>query len=317
MKELIFEDLTKFLADEDLVYTKEEDCVRFIHLDINKSRGYTCFVSVDEDDELDFSAIWVRRIPENQIQAVDKCIKDITSRLGISFLTIYRKPNNIRFWNPYSNTIFWNMLQECELDLSPRLFDTFIKDNIRMMDDLISIIQEVLKSGTQPSYVVELSAETLKHIKERIDKEIETRVQHLRKFLRREVNKDYKIRDKIIFGQEMDWEKISCGAVGFDGLKLGQFLELLEGGFLNLDCEHNLSPTIGEFMDFMRKYPKFTARGWAISPERENYEICPITIDGIELAGPFTEYMAIDFIKLCWNADDLVVNGEGLFCWFD
>ena len=313
MRELVYEDLTRLLDKEEIVYSIEEDEIRFIHIDLNKPGMYTCWIYWDEDYGLDFSAIWSMIIRDDRIQAISERIKEIDKKLGTSFLKL-RKDRYCRasFWNPYSDTMFWNMLNEH--DLSPELLKTFIEDNIAIMEDLIAIIDESLKGGTRLSEVINSASERLILIRERIDRELTKEVQRLREHLRRSLNRDYRLRDEIIFGAEVDWERAAGGIEKFEGLTLEQLAELLEGGFARPNDEHNLAPTTGKFAEFMRKYPQFTAHGFVTNPNRED---CLVSIEGIKLEGEYTEEILREFVQLCSGTENIAAYKDGLFCWFD
>jgi len=313
MRELVYEDLTRLLDKEEIVYSVEEDEIQFIHLDLDKPGMYTCWIYWDEDYGLDFSAIWSMIILDERIQAVSECIKEIDRKLGISFLELRKdRYGKVFFWNPRSDIMFWNMLDDH--DLSPELLKTFIEDNIGIMEDLIAIIDVSLRDGTQAPQVVDSSSEKLMHIRDRIDKEFDKELQRLKEYLRRSLDSDYRLRDEIIFGQEIDWEKVGGGIVKFEGLTLEKLEELLECGFAGPNDEHNLAPTTGQFIEFMRRYPQFTAHGFVTSPKREH---CLVSIEGIELEGEYPEDVLVDFVKLCGGTDDLVAHKDGLFCCFD
>ena len=189
IRKLIFEALTGYLEEQELVYSIEEEQVSFIYIDIDRFRHYDCWVYVDENNELDFSSIWVRRIPEKKLQAVAECIKEIESRLGTMFLRIHSDPyTRILFCNPRSNIMFWNMLKRRNSDLCPGFFKTFIEANIEIMDDLVTIIENVLKAGFETSKAIDLASEKLEHIRDRMEKERDNHINELREFLRRELD---------------------------------------------------------------------------------------------------------------------------------
>ena len=89
-----------------------------------------------------------------------------------------------------------------------------------------------------------------------------------------EYNKDQKGRDKLFGIQEPKGDYIS-----YRELNVGTLQILLDEKFANPDETQNEAPSVQECYDFMRKYPEFTAHGYLIGKERDDYRV---SIEGVE-----------------------------------
>jgi len=132
--------------------------------------------------------------------------------------------------------------------------------------------------------------------------------------MRRLNRRSFKTRDRILFGEEVDWKKSIGGIRGFKGLTIEQLEELEKARFLDTSDRQNDAPSIKEFVMFMRKYPRFTAHGYATSPHRKDYRV---SLEGLELRGEYDAGTKADFLELCRKANDLIIEGNRLYCWYD
>jgi hypothetical protein len=64
----------------------------------------------------------------------------------------------------------------------------------------------------------------------------------------------------------------------------------------------------------MKKYPKVTAHGYAVSHNREDYSV---GLEGLAYRGKTTKKMLKDFIYLCRLADEFVAEDNELYAWWD
>lgn len=125
------------------------------------------------------------------------------------------------------------------------------------------------------------------------------------------LNKDYKDRDYIIFGASIgtDYDIMSFSQLTGEKCK-----ELMDENFADPEDRQNEAPSFKEFTEFCLKYPKVTAYGYVVNPNREDYRV---TIEGLDYKGKTSKQMIIDFTSLCEDADDFVANNDELFCWYD
>ena len=127
------------------------------------------------------------------------------------------------------------------------------------------------------------------------------------------LNKDVRTRDELIFG-EYDREAYSGGVRHFEKLSLSTLEKLVAQNFIDLDDQQNNCPCVKAILGFMRNYPDYTAHGYAVSVEREDYRVSLEGVaknreaDTIEELKGFTEMFRF--------ADDFCTDGE-MYCWFD
>lgn len=105
------------------------------------------------------------------------------------------------------------------------------------------------------------------------------------------------------------------GAESFAGLSVGAMETLIELGFIDPDGNQNLSPTAATFLGFMKRFPMFTAIGYAIHPDRKDARV---TIEGVEASGvALSEEAVAAFRELAETADECDISADYAHCWWD
>lgn len=127
------------------------------------------------------------------------------------------------------------------------------------------------------------------------------------------LNADYKTRDQIIFGEYNDQNYLG-GTKRFEQLSLEKLESLVGNNFIDLDDCQNLSPTVQEFLTFMKNHPKVYAHGYVVSHNRNDYRV---SIEGLSYEGKVSKELLFDFVKLCRQADEFVANEHELYAWWD
>lgn len=123
-----------------------------------------------------------------------------------------------------------------------------------------------------------------------------------------ELNKNEQLCDEIIFG------KYNGSVAKFENLSLDRLRKLFELNFINPNDKQNDCPTVGEILQFMEKYPEYTANGYVVPLERSDYRV---TLTGVCKESPVENADELkDFLALFEKADDFVVANE-VYCWFD
>ena len=129
----------------------------------------------------------------------------------------------------------------------------------------------------------------------------------------KELNKDILTRDKMIFGKYRPNTYKFGGIRKFDNLDVETLGKLLEMNFADPEERQNLAPSIQEIYEFMRKYPKYKAHGYAVSDEREDYRI---SIEGVEKGEPHESIDEFqDYMNVFRFSDTF--DYHTMFCWFD
>ena len=126
------------------------------------------------------------------------------------------------------------------------------------------------------------------------------------------MNKDIVTRDTMIFGS-FDREKYMGGVRQFNNLPCSILMNLVTEDFADLEETQNDSPTIQEFIKFMKTYKGYTAHGYVVIDTRDDYRV---SVEGIEKGDDAESIEELkDFIKLCRWADGLDV--DTMSCWYD
>lgn len=124
------------------------------------------------------------------------------------------------------------------------------------------------------------------------------------------LNYDVNKRDQLL-GIKND--KYLGGIAHFKTLDLETLETLIEEKFIDPNDRQNDSPTVLEFYNFMKKYPSVKAFGYAVSAKRDDYRI---SLEGLISEPTDDEELINDFIRLCYNADELETN-MCLRAWWD
>lgn len=125
----------------------------------------------------------------------------------------------------------------------------------------------------------------------------------------KELNKDYKLRDRIIFG---DYDESQyAGGIRHFIISRHKAKTLLELGFAYEHSRQNYSPMYADFLIYTEDYEfKIDFEGYAISPEREDYKV---VIDGIRACIPYNDCDAVaTFVELFRNADEFSFEFDGI-----
>lgn len=124
------------------------------------------------------------------------------------------------------------------------------------------------------------------------------------------LNPNRRMRDEIIFG---DGTESKYDVKRFDKLDLKQLNELVENNFIDLaDCQND-SPSAGQFLALMKKYPEVSAHGYVVSPNRPD---CRVTLEGLSFCGVVSDDLSRSFSLLCDDADELVIESNELHAWW-
>lgn len=133
---------------------------------------------------------------------------------------------------------------------------------------------------------------------------------------------DYRVRDVMIFGKPVRWDKSLGGILRFEGLPLKTLNWLIEHGHADpKDCQNN-APSLGDIRDFMERNKTkawITVHGYAVSPKRGDYRV---TIEGARIMHATREAFQA-FVDMFRTADEFEIDfgssdfeGSGR-CWYD
>ena len=132
---------------------------------------------------------------------------------------------------------------------------------------------------------------------------------------------DYQTRDRVLFGQPLDWEARSAPpgvSEPFAGLGVASLQDLIALGFADPQSAVNAAPTLGQFLEFAHQQSEqgfeFVLSGYAFHPQQS----LSIEIDGISRTGCCPAEVIVAFARFAWHhADKLTLESDGLEAWWD
>lgn len=131
-----------------------------------------------------------------------------------------------------------------------------------------------------------------------------------------ELNKDYTRRATIMaengVKEQLTAEKNDIAH--YSGLTATGLQTLVDERFADPEETQNESPSIAEFIKFMRKYPKFTAHGYIVSHERSDYRV---SVEGVTTEKELTKDEILAFVDMFRFADEFEIASRGAHCWYD
>lgn len=141
------------------------------------------------------------------------------------------------------------------------------------------------------------------------------------------VNKDYKSRNKILYGEEeiSDKDYKQFGIIRFS-INKNQLQQLIDLKFINPMAYHNKGSTIKDFLRIYealipmhKKFKSIQFLGFAISEKRNDYRI---EIDGIKFIGDIKIFLEIkefnDWIaKIFSDTTYFYIKNDGFLFWYD
>ena len=131
-----------------------------------------------------------------------------------------------------------------------------------------------------------------------------------------DLNKDWKKRDKHIFGNVSTNYHQHGGCRSFEALTLEQLQYLIDNNFIDLEDCQNSAPSVEEMFEFMKAHSDFVAHGYVVSPDRDDYRV---SLEGLRYRGKkkVSVKLVAEFVSFCQGADALEVDEKQLFCWWD
>ncbi|NOU99319.1 hypothetical protein [Paenibacillus planticolens] len=128
-------------------------------------------------------------------------------------------------------------------------------------------------------------------------------------------NMNYEERDKLL-GISGEWE-VGSGFKSvrkFDFINIGILKQLVDDRFIDPDESHNSSPSIEKIFNFMTKYPRVLAKGYATSPLRRDYRVSLDTL--FVPKSHVTMTLKQDFVEFCTRPNEFEMKGN-LYAWWD
>lgn len=132
------------------------------------------------------------------------------------------------------------------------------------------------------------------------------------------MNKNYELRDRIIFGK-YDPESYRLGGCKNFHCSYATMKKLFDEEFIDPDDCQNYSPSAKDFMEYLDGVDNVEFIAYAISPTRDDYRI---TIEGADVEIEDTDYDTITrLVGLFGGADEFTLDHSGstyyLHAWWD
>lgn len=134
-------------------------------------------------------------------------------------------------------------------------------------------------------------------------------------------------RGELIFGEPIDWADTDRSIVRFrdyegTAITTDEARELVEQGYLDRDERQNVSPTVGEILEFADEWESdqvtFLLEGYVVSPERPGTRI---TVEGFVVMPDEDGGLPVDLVarlgERFTGADNYTIDPDGASFWWD
>lgn len=111
----------------------------------------------------------------------------------------------------------------------------------------------------------------------------------------------------------VDAKNFFGGCASFSGMTYKTLKTLVDKGYADLEDNQNGSTTLGEYLEFMNRHPRFKAHGYIVSNDRDDRRI---TVEGLE-AGKVTIKEMVEFTELDRHADEFEATQNYCRSWWD
>lgn len=125
-------------------------------------------------------------------------------------------------------------------------------------------------------------------------------------------NQDWELRDSMLNDVYGD-KKGDYDIFRFNGVTAETLQKLVDLKFADPYERQNESPTIAEFLDFLNGNPDFTALGYAVNVQRDDYRV---SIEGVR-GNSHDAQQILRFIQMFRMADEFEIENGYQYAWFD
>lgn len=106
-------------------------------------------------------------------------------------------------------------------------------------------------------------------------------------------------------------------AVKFQGLSLSSLEQVLQSGYTTLNANFNAAPSVGSFIEFGQHCKSIEATAIFDGVVLNHTENLNLVIDAITVKGVKDLDFAGEFVKFVWGCDELEINSQQLYAWWD
>ena len=106
------------------------------------------------------------------------------------------------------------------------------------------------------------------------------------------------VRDNLIFGTRPEYHG---GIAYFEDISGELLASLVERKYADPESRYNYSPSIQEFLDFIKQYPACTVSGFVVEKDRADYGV---VISTLRWRGEFGKGDIIAFVRFSQGSDN-------------
>lgn len=106
-------------------------------------------------------------------------------------------------------------------------------------------------------------------------------------------------------------------AIKFQGLSLESLEQVLQSGYTTLNASFNAAPSVGSFIEFGQRCKSIEATAIFDGVVINDTENPDLVIDAITVKGVKDLDFAGEFVKFVWGCDELEINSQQLYTWWD
>jgi len=106
-------------------------------------------------------------------------------------------------------------------------------------------------------------------------------------------------------------------AIKFRGLSLSSLEQALQSNYTTLNANFNAAPSVGSFIEFGQRCQQLNVTAIFDGVVLNHIENPQLVIDAITVKGVKDLDLAGEFVKFVWGCDELEINSQQLFAWWD
>ncbi|MCC5667974.1 hypothetical protein LC653_29905 [Nostoc sp. CHAB 5784] len=106
-------------------------------------------------------------------------------------------------------------------------------------------------------------------------------------------------------------------AVKFQSLSLESLEQVIQSGYTTLDTHFNAAPSVGSFIEFGQRCKILEATAIFDGVVINDTDGPNLVIDAITVKGVKDLDFAGEFVKFVWGCDELEINSQQLYAWWD
>lgn len=106
-------------------------------------------------------------------------------------------------------------------------------------------------------------------------------------------------------------------AIKFQGLSLESLEQVIQSGYTTLNASFNATPSVGSFIEFGQRCKRLEVTAIFDGVALNHTDNPNLVIDAITVKGVKDLDFAGEFVKFVWGCDELEINSQQLYAWWD